>query len=99
MIFVPLVLNPFPFTSVGVSVLLFFITSTQSSLALTSLVAIYPTIPLDVIILLHTYSFCVLSTSFSVLVTIAPLAKDAKAAELVVGDFLTVKPSVQIILN
>ena len=40
-----------------------------------------------------------LFTFLSVLVTIAPLYSDASADELVLGDFLTVNPSVQIILN
>ena len=51
--FVPLVLNPFPFISEVVSPLSFPITSAQSSLFFISLVAIYPVIPLDVIILSH----------------------------------------------
>lgn len=72
-ILVPLVLKPVPFISDEVSVLSFFITSTQSSLILLSLVAIYPTIPLDVIILFQTYLVSLLVTFFSVLVTTAPL--------------------------
>ena len=51
--FVPIVLNPFPFISEVVSPLPFPITSAQSSLFFISLVAIYPVIPLDVIILSH----------------------------------------------
>ena len=94
---VPLALNPDPFIFAGS--VTFIIISAQSSFAFTSLVAIYPLIPLDVIILSHTYSFCELSTFFSILVTIAPLPKEAKYADFVLGSALTARPSVQTILN